>query len=62
MISKSCLRVTLIAAALFPVAVTAEPARVIILRHGEKQDKYRLCDVGTRRSRALADITSAEAP
>lgn len=31
----------------------AEPARVIILRHGEKQDAYRLCDVGMRRSLAL---------
>ena len=32
---------------------TAEPARIIILRHGEKQDAYRLCDVGVQRSLAL---------
>ena len=31
----------------------AEPARIIILRHGEKQDAYRLCDVGVQRSLAL---------
>lgn len=33
--------------------VLAEPARIIILRHGEKQDAYRLCDVGVQRSLAL---------
>ncbi len=32
----------------------AEPARIIILRHGEKADAYRLCDIGVQRSRALA--------
>ena len=32
---------------------SAEPARVIILRHGEKADPYRLCDVGVQRSLAL---------
>ena len=31
----------------------AEPARIIILRHGEKADPYRLCDVGMQRSLAL---------
>jgi hypothetical protein len=40
-------------AAVVPHAV-AEPARIIILRHGEKQDAYRLCDVGVQRSLALA--------
>jgi hypothetical protein len=31
----------------------ADPGRIIILRHGEKQDAYRLCDVGVQRSLAL---------
>jgi hypothetical protein len=31
----------------------AVPARIIILRHGEKQDLYRLCETGVRRSLAL---------
>jgi len=39
-------------AAVTPEAV-AEPGRIIILRHGEKQDAYRLCDVGMQRSLAL---------
>jgi hypothetical protein len=32
----------------------ATPQQIIILRHGEKQDAYRLCDVGVQRSLALA--------
>ncbi len=32
----------------------ANPARIVILRHGEKQDAYRLCDVGAQRAQALA--------
>jgi hypothetical protein len=32
----------------------ANPARIIIVRHGEKGDAYRLCDVGVQRSLALA--------
>ena len=32
----------------------ATPAQIIITRHGEKQDAYRLCDVGVQRSQALA--------
>jgi hypothetical protein len=32
----------------------ALPARIIILRHGEKQDSYALCSVGIQRSLALA--------
>jgi hypothetical protein len=32
----------------------AAPQQIIILRHGEKQDAYRLCDVGVQRSLALA--------
>ncbi len=34
-----------------PAAAT--PARIIILRHGEKSDPYRLCEVGRQRARAL---------
>ncbi|OYZ96103.1 MAG: hypothetical protein B7X99_14815 [Rhizobiales bacterium 17-65-6] len=33
---------------------SAAPARIIILRHGEKQDAYRLCPVGNERAQALA--------
>jgi hypothetical protein len=32
----------------------ASPARIVILRHGEKGDAYRLCDIGVQRSLALA--------
>ncbi|MFG1391284.1 hypothetical protein [Xanthobacter agilis] len=32
----------------------ALPARIILLRHGEKQDAYRLCAVGMERAQALA--------
>ena len=32
----------------------AAPQQIIILRHGEKQDAYRLCQVGVERSLALA--------
>jgi hypothetical protein len=32
----------------------AAPARIIILRHGEKQNGYLLCSIGTQRSLALA--------
>jgi hypothetical protein len=34
--------------------VLAMPARIIILRHGEKADKWKLCDVGQQRADALA--------
>jgi hypothetical protein len=30
----------------------AAPARIVVLRHGEKADAYRLCGVGVQRSRA----------
>ena len=33
--------------------VEAVPKRIIILRHGEKQDAYKLCAVGQKRSLAL---------
>lgn len=39
---------------LFMVAVVeAVPKRIIILRHGEKQDNYKLCFIGQQRSLAL---------
>ena len=31
----------------------AEPARIIILRHAEKLNKYELCEIGTQRAQAL---------
>jgi hypothetical protein len=34
-------------------AASAQPARIIILRHGEKQDTYQLCDIGQQRALAL---------
>ena len=33
----------------------AAPARIIILRHGEKANPWRLCEVGAARANALAD-------
>lgn len=41
---------TLLTTAAFPA-----PARIIILRHGEKANPCKLCDVGTERANALAD-------
>ncbi len=35
--------------------VEAAPKRIIILRHGEKQDSYKLCGIGQLRSLALRD-------
>jgi hypothetical protein len=32
----------------------AAPSRIIILRHGEKEDAWRLCGVGQERAAALA--------
>jgi hypothetical protein len=32
----------------------AAPARIIILRHGEKADDWKLCDIGEQRAKALA--------
>ncbi len=44
--------------ALFLVAIVqtaiAAPARIIILRHGEKADAWKLCEVGEQRATALA--------
>jgi hypothetical protein len=35
-------------------AAFAAPSRIIILRHGEKEDAWRLCGVGEQRAEALA--------
>lgn len=45
-----------LAAAVLAASVTAAlaaPSRVIILRHGEKADDWRLCEVGQQRAQAL---------
>ncbi|TDT99346.1 MULTISPECIES: histidine phosphatase family protein [Azorhizobium] len=39
----------------FVAEAAATPARLIILRHGEKSDPYRLCEIGRRRARALVE-------
>jgi len=38
----------------WPDAVLPAPARIIILRHGEKANKWQLCDIGQERADALA--------
>jgi hypothetical protein len=46
-----------VAALLFLVtlgAAAAAPSRLIILRHGEKADDWKLCDIGEQRAKALA--------
>jgi hypothetical protein len=35
-------------------AALAAPARIIILRHGEKADDWKLCEIGEQRAKALA--------
>lgn len=48
--------------AVFPALVEAAPARIILLRHAEKRDDFRLCEIGLERARALADqILGAQA-
>lgn len=42
-------------AAMSPILAEAAPARIILLRHGEKRDDFRLCDMGLLRARAVAD-------
>ena len=32
----------------------AAPSRIIILRHGEKADDWKLCETGEQRAKALA--------
>ena len=40
--------------ACFVQSAIAAPARIIILRHGEKADAWKLCEVGEQRAKALA--------
>ncbi|HQS09196.1 MAG: hypothetical protein B7Y12_19120 [Rhizobiales bacterium 24-66-13] len=52
---RSLLTLVLTGAGFFAaLPASAAPARIIILRHGEKQDAYRLCPVGNERAQALA--------
>lgn len=47
----------IVAAVLVTASITialAAPARIIILRHGEKADDWKLCDIGQQRASALA--------
>ena len=43
-------------------AAVATPSRIIILRHGEKEDAWKLCGVGQERADVLAAIISAVTP
>ncbi len=38
----------------FMTTALAAPARIIILRHGEKADDWKLCEIGEQRAKALA--------
>ena len=40
--------------AAFANAALAAPSRIIILRHGEKADSWKLCEIGEQRAKALA--------
>jgi hypothetical protein len=40
--------------AIFVETAAAAPSRIIILRHGEKADSWKLCDIGEQRAKALA--------
>jgi hypothetical protein len=40
--------------AAFAQSAIAAPARIIILRHGEKADAWKLCEIGDERAKALA--------
>jgi hypothetical protein len=51
--TMSCLFALAAIAASIPTA-RATPAQIVILRHGEKHDAYRLCRIGAQRSLALA--------
>ncbi|HEY2069221.1 MAG TPA: hypothetical protein VGG48_06680 [Rhizomicrobium sp.] len=46
----------LVALAIPATDALAAPQQIIILRHGEKKDKYALCSIGEERSLALADV------
>jgi len=38
----------------FVQSAAAAPSRIIILRHGEKADSWKLCEIGEQRAKALA--------
>lgn len=45
--------VALVVSAVFAASALAAPARIIILRHGEKDNPWTLCGVGEERAKAL---------
>ena len=45
---------TMMSATLASHDAIAQPSQIIVLRHGEKENAYRLCEVGVQRSLALA--------
>lgn len=49
-----CLAPAALLLSLFAGEAAATPARIIILRHGEKADPWQLCHVGQQRAEALA--------
>jgi hypothetical protein len=53
MLARLALIAALVVASGAPVAVAA-PTRIIILRHGEKADDWKLCAIGEQRAKALA--------
>jgi hypothetical protein len=54
MTSRTSLAFVALITAIMPLSdAVATPSQVIVLRHGEKQDAYRLCAVGVQRSQAL---------
>jgi hypothetical protein len=52
MMARVFLAALLVACSL--AAAIAAPSRIIILRHGEKEDAWKLCGVGQERAAALA--------
>ena len=52
MLIRFALAASLVLGCLAPAV--AAPARIVILRHGEKADKWKLCGVGEQRADALA--------
>ena len=52
MIARVFLAALLVACSL--AAAIAAPSRIILLRHGEKEDAWKLCGVGQERAAALA--------
>jgi hypothetical protein len=51
MMSRLLLALMIVA---FTQAAVAAPSRLIILRHGEKANDWKLCDIGEQRAQALA--------